>query len=96
MAVRDPVTGRWLPGNPGAQEGRVTRRSRAPEMTRMLYRIVALHADPGSHRERSGSTGPRFSRVGLRIVLFEMLWGGGENLAFIGADLNRWSTPCRS
>jgi hypothetical protein len=26
----------------------------------------------------------------------KMLWGGGENLAFIGADLNRWSTPCRS
>jgi hypothetical protein len=24
----------------------------------------------------------------------KMLWGGGENLAFIGADLNRWSTPC--
>jgi hypothetical protein len=26
----------------------------------------------------------------------KMLWGGGENLAFIGADLNRWSTPCKS
>jgi membrane dipeptidase len=25
----------------------------------------------------------------------KMLWGGGENLAFIGADLNRWSTPCK-
>jgi hypothetical protein len=26
----------------------------------------------------------------------KMLWGGGEDIAFIGADLNRWSAPCRS
>ena len=31
------------------------------------------------------------SRVGLRIVLFEMLWGGGEEIASIVADVNRWS-----
>src|SRR5262249_24170406 len=32
-------------------------------------------------------------RVGLRIVLFEMLWDGGEEIASIVADVNRWSTP---
>src|SRR5208337_3819558 len=26
----------------------------------------------------------------------KMLWGGGEDTAFIGADVNRWSSPCRS
>ena len=36
------------------------------------------------------------SRVGLRIVLFEMLWGGGEEIASIVADVNRWSPQCKS
>ena len=37
---------------------------------------------------------PRYGcRVGLRIVLFEMLWGGGEEIASIVADVNRWSPP---
>jgi hypothetical protein len=35
------------------------------------------------------------SRVGLRIVLFEMLWGGGEEIASIVADVNRWSPQCK-
>jgi hypothetical protein len=35
-------------------------------------------------------------RVGLRIVLFEMLWGGGEEIASIVADVNRWSPQCKS
>ena len=35
------------------------------------------------------------SRVGLRIVLFEMLWGGGEEIASIVADVNRWSRQCK-
>jgi hypothetical protein len=26
----------------------------------------------------------------------EMLWGGGEDIASIVADVNRWSAPCRS
>ena len=30
------------------------------------------------------------------LVTAEMLWGGGEDIASIGADVNRWSTPCRS
>jgi hypothetical protein len=34
-------------------------------------------------------------RVGLRIVLFEMLWGGGEEIASIVADVNRWSRQCK-
>jgi hypothetical protein len=34
-------------------------------------------------------------RVGLRIVLFEMLWGGGEEIASIVADVNRWSPQCK-
>jgi hypothetical protein len=39
---------------------------------------------------------PRYgSRVGLRIVLFEMLWGGGEEIASIVADVNRWSPQCK-
>lgn len=27
---------------------------------------------------------------------WKMLWGGGEDIASIVADVNRWSTPCRS
>ena len=39
---------------------------------------------------------PRYGgRVGLRIVLFEMLWGGGEEIASIVADVNRWSPQCK-
>ena len=30
-------------------------------------------------------------RVGLHIVLFEMLWGGGGEIISIVADVNRWS-----
>jgi hypothetical protein len=26
----------------------------------------------------------------------KMLWGGGADIASIAADVNRWSTPCRS
>src|SRR3981189_1240140 len=37
---------------------------------------------------------PRYgSRVGLHIVLFEMLWGGGEEIASIVADVTRWRPP---
>src|SRR3979490_2662245 len=37
---------------------------------------------------------PRYgSRVGLHIVLFEMLWGGGEEIAHIVADVTRWRAP---
>jgi hypothetical protein len=32
-------------------------------------------------------------RVGLRIVLFEMLWGGGKEIAHIVADVTRWRPP---
>src|SRR5712691_2035107 len=32
-------------------------------------------------------------RVGLRIGIFEMLWGGGEEIASIVADVDRWSPP---
>src|SRR5258708_38003741 len=32
-------------------------------------------------------------RVGLRIVLFEMLWGGSEEIAHIVADVTRWRPP---
>ena len=35
-------------------------------------------------------------RVGPRIVLFEMLWGGGEEIASITADASRWSPQCKS
>jgi hypothetical protein len=35
-------------------------------------------------------------RVGLRIGIFEMLWGGGEEIASIVADVNRWSPQCKS
>jgi predicted transglutaminase-like cysteine proteinase len=27
---------------------------------------------------------------------WKMLWGGGEDIASIVADVNRWSAPCRS
>ena len=30
------------------------------------------------------------------IALREMLWGGGEDIASIVADVNRRSAPCRS
>src|SRR6202795_28329 len=37
---------------------------------------------------------PRYgSRVGLHIVVFEMLWGGGEEIAHIVADVTRWRPP---
>ena len=41
-------------------------------------------------------TAPRTPRVGVRKPPREMLWGGGEGIASIVADLNRWSAPCRS
>ena len=36
--------------------------------------------------------------IGLDIAksVFQMLWGGGEDIASIVADVNRWSAPCRS
>src|SRR6202022_3898975 len=42
----------------------------------------------------SGVSLPRKGcRVDLRIVLFEMLWGGGEEIAHIVADVTRWRPP---
>jgi hypothetical protein len=35
-------------------------------------------------------------RVGIRIVTFEMLWGGGEEIASIVADVTRWRPQCKS
>ena len=35
-------------------------------------------------------------RVGLRIVLFEMLWGGGEEIAYIVADVTDGGPQCKS
>src|ERR1700738_2364813 len=34
--------------------------------------------------------------AGVRKPPMEMLWGGGEDIASIVADVNRWSAPCRS
>jgi hypothetical protein len=39
-------------------------------------------------------TSPAMTRV--KIKPKEMLWGGGEDIASIVADVNRWSAPCRS
>ncbi len=39
---------------------------------------------------------PRFGRVGIRIMDFEMLWGGRRGCSTIGARINRWSSPCHS
>jgi hypothetical protein len=58
---------------------------------------------PGAATERIASPTslshvslPRYGRrVGLRIALFEMLWGGGEEIASIVADVNRWSPQCK-
>src|SRR6266849_7898823 len=35
-------------------------------------------------------------RVGLHIVLFEMLWGGGEEIAYIVADVTDGGPQCKS
>jgi hypothetical protein len=32
----------------------------------------------------------------VRKPPMKMLWGGGEDIASIVADVNRWSAPCRS
>jgi hypothetical protein len=72
-----------------------------------LHRVYPpLADDPGTGNgtEERGVTGgePALAEASTRATLAEarlwekMLWGGGENLAFIGADLNRWSTPCKS
>src|ERR1700686_3030875 len=48
------------------------------------------------HSLRVGNAGGRLVRnvrTWPAMPREKMLWGGGENLAFIGADLNRWSTP---
>ena len=40
---------------------------------------------------------PRYGRrVGLRIVLFEMLWGGGEEIVYIVADVTDGGPQCKS
>ena len=39
---------------------------------------------------------PNDRRVGIRIRTFEMLWGGGEEIASIVADVNGWSPQCKS
>jgi len=39
---------------------------------------------------------PNGRRVGIRIVTFEMLWGGGEEIVSIVADVNGWSPQCKS
>jgi hypothetical protein len=36
----------------------------------------------------------RAPATGVRKPPREMLWGGGEDIASIGADVNRWSPPC--
>src|SRR6266478_1234594 len=46
-----------------------------------------------AHSPRRVSLPRKGCRVGLRIVLFEMLWGGGEEIASIAADASRWSPP---
>jgi hypothetical protein len=51
------------------------------------------------HALRVGNAGGRLVRnvrTWPAMLREKMLSGGGENLVFIGADLNRWSTPCKS
>ena len=59
---------------------------------------------PGAATERIASLTslsrvslPRYgSRVGLHIVLFEMLWGGGEEIVSIVADMTDGDPQCKS
>jgi hypothetical protein len=52
--------------------------------------------DAADRRTAQGERLVRNVRTWPAMPREKMLWGGGENLAFIGADLNRWSTPCKS
>ena len=45
---------------------------------------------------RPHDDGATHSGAGVRKPPREMLWGGGEDIASIVADVNRWSAPCRS
>src|SRR3984893_9506410 len=62
-----------------------------PRCRRRAASLTSLHSlrvgNAGGRLVRNVRTWPAMPRE-------KMLWGGGENLAFIGADLNRWSTPC--
>jgi hypothetical protein len=54
-------------------------------------RIIGNLMDAGRVRDSAAC-----SAAGVRKPPKEMLWGGGEDIASIVADVNRWSTPCRS
>jgi hypothetical protein len=43
VAVRDPVTGRWLKGNPGGQPGRMTEARR--ERIKLEEKVAAIDSD---------------------------------------------------
>src|ERR1700730_7650325 len=64
-----------------------------PRCRRRAASLTSLHSlrvgNAGGRLVRNVRTWPAMPRE-------KMLWGGGENLAFIGADLNRWSRPCKS
>ena len=53
-------------------------------------RIVSLISSRRISLPRKGC------RVDLRIVLFEMLWGGGEEIASIVADVTDGGPQCKS
>jgi hypothetical protein len=71
-------------------------RSRMPELgTYGSVRGAAGNSRP--YREcRPHEGGAAHTGAGVRKPPKEMLWGGGEDIASIVADVNRWSPPCRS
>src|SRR5215510_8945472 len=80
-----------------------------PSLTTGLPRLLAppfQRAVPITPVDRDGCTcrllphplgpSPNSSRVGIHKFPFEMLWGGGEEIASITADASRWSPQCKS
>jgi hypothetical protein len=71
--------------------------------TGKVVREVKVTSEPEALLSVLNNSAYRFKRIGLeagplsqwRIVLFEMLWGGGEEIASIVADVNRWSPQCK-
>jgi len=48
------------------------------------------------HEGGAARTGPAYANLQGRCYAADGGGEEGEDMAFIGADVNRWSTPCRS
>jgi hypothetical protein len=73
----------------------IPERSTSPRATSTLYRwgsLIALDPNRPIREEKRTS----LSVVAMSALCQKMLWGGGEDIASIVADVNRWSAPCRT